>query len=58
MYLIKAEAHAQLNEYSNAQQTLDTIIQRAHSDNIISTIETGQALLDKILLERKKSPLP
>lgn len=53
-YLIKAEAHAQLNETLEAQQALDTIIQRA--DPTVTTLsdEVGQELLDKILLERRK----
>lgn len=54
VYLIKAEAHAQLNENLEAQQTLDVIIQRADSEILPASTETGQALLDKILLERRK----
>lgn len=54
MYLIKAEAHAQLNEVTDAQQTLDIIIQRADSESIEPTTETGEVLLNKILLERRK----
>ncbi|WP_062058087.1 RagB/SusD family nutrient uptake outer membrane protein [Aquimarina longa] len=54
MYLIKAEAHAQLNETVDAQQALDVIIQRADSNTIPPSTETGQALLDKILVERRK----
>lgn len=59
MYLIKAEAHAQLNEDSDAQQALDIIIHRALEapvppDTLPVSTETGQALLDKILLERRK----
>ncbi len=59
IYLIKAEAHAQLNEVVQAQQTLDIIIQRALEvptlpDMLPVTTETGQALLDKIILERRK----
>ncbi len=53
IYLIKAEAHAQLDEDTQARQTLDAIIQRADPNAIIST-ETGQALIDKIILERRK----
>ncbi|MBQ0733267.1 RagB/SusD family nutrient uptake outer membrane protein [Aquimarina celericrescens] len=53
LYLIKAEAHAQLNEDLLAQQALDLIIQRADPSAITST-ETGQALIDKIILERRK----
>lgn len=53
MYLIKAEAHAQLNEDIDAQQALDAIIQRADPLAVAST-ETGQALIDKIILERRK----
>lgn len=54
MYLIKAEAHAQLNEITEAQQTLDVITQRADSKTIEPSTETGQILLNKILLERRK----
>ncbi len=53
MYLIKAEAHAQLTEDTAAQETLDMIIQRADPSALEST-ETGQALIDKIILERRK----
>lgn len=52
-FLIKAEAHAQLNETEEAQNTLDQIIQRADPMASSST-ETGQALIDKIILERRK----
>lgn len=54
MFLIKAEAHAQLGETPEAQQTLDSIIQRADPSVTTSTNEEGQELLDKILLERRK----
>ncbi|WP_103068328.1 RagB/SusD family nutrient uptake outer membrane protein [Aquimarina sediminis] len=54
MYLIKAEAHAQLNENLEAQQALDIIIQRAHAEDMAPSTETGKALLEKILLERRK----
>ncbi len=53
MYLIKAEAHAQLNEDLQAQQALDAIRNRAEPTAASST-ETGQALIDKIILERRK----
>ncbi len=53
MYLIKAEAHAQLTEDIQAQEALDAIIQRADPSAAAST-ETGQALIDKIVLERRK----
>ncbi len=53
MYLIKAEAHAQLGENTDAQMALDAIIQRADPMAGTST-ETGQDLIDKILLERRK----
>ncbi len=53
MYLIKAEAHAQLTQEVEARNALDLIIQRA--DPMASpSAETGEALLDKILLERRK----
>ena len=54
MYLIKAEAHAQLSEYTEAQQALDMIIQRADPSVVIPSTETGQDLINKILLERRK----
>ncbi|GGX03391.1 RagB/SusD family nutrient uptake outer membrane protein [Aquimarina muelleri] len=54
IYLIKAEAHAHLNEVTEAQQTLDIIIQRADSKPVEATTEIGQILLNKILLERRK----
>ncbi|MDY8135803.1 RagB/SusD family nutrient uptake outer membrane protein [Aquimarina sp. 2201CG5-10] len=53
MYLIKAEAHAQLSEELESRLTLDIIIQRADPAASPSA-ETGQALLDKIILERRK----
>lgn len=53
MYLIKAEAHARLNEFIDAQSALDAIIQRADEFAPASS-ETGSALIDKILLERRK----
>ncbi|WP_438423474.1 RagB/SusD family nutrient uptake outer membrane protein [Aquimarina macrocephali] len=53
IYLIKAEAHAQLNENIDAQQALDAIIQRADPTAAVST-ETGQVLIDKVILERRK----
>ncbi len=53
MYLIKAEAHAQLTEDIQAQEALDAIRQRAEPTAASST-ETGQVLIDKIILERRK----
>ncbi len=53
MYLIKAEAHAQLTEDIQAQEALDAIIQRA-DPTVGNSTETGQALVDKIILERRK----
>lgn len=53
MYLINAEAHAQLGETAEAQQNLDAIIQRA-DPTAPASVEAGDALLDKILLERRK----
>ncbi|GAA4271679.1 RagB/SusD family nutrient uptake outer membrane protein [Aquimarina gracilis] len=53
MYLIKAEAHAQLTEDVQAQDALDAIRLRADPGATAST-ETGQALIDKIILERRK----
>ncbi|WP_299435993.1 RagB/SusD family nutrient uptake outer membrane protein [uncultured Aquimarina sp.] len=53
MYLIKAEAHAQLTEEIESREALDLIIQRA--DPMASpSAESGQALLDKVILERRK----
>lgn len=54
MYLIKAEAHAQLSETPEAQGALDAIIQRADPSVTTLSDEVGQELLDKILLERRK----
>ncbi|WP_422107396.1 RagB/SusD family nutrient uptake outer membrane protein [Winogradskyella sp.] len=52
-YLIKAEAHARLNENTDAQMALDAIRLRADLNAVPST-EIGGALIDKILVERRK----
>ncbi len=54
MYLIKAEANANITgQEANAQSALFTIMQRADLNAIMPT-ETGQALKDRVLLERRK----
>ncbi len=54
MFLIKAEAHArQSGQEMMAQTALDAIRLRANP-NAQPTTETGQALIDKIILERRK----
>ncbi|WP_194850229.1 RagB/SusD family nutrient uptake outer membrane protein [Nonlabens antarcticus] len=54
MFLIKAEAHArQPGQETMAQGALDAIITRADGSAAPST-ETGQALINKIILERRK----
>ncbi len=53
MYLIEAEAEANLSNYSAAQAALLVIKQRADS-SVLSVTETGQDLLDEIYLERRK----
>ncbi|WP_167606382.1 RagB/SusD family nutrient uptake outer membrane protein [Maribellus sediminis] len=53
MYLIEAECEANLNNYAEAQDALYTIQKRANPIARKST-STGQALIDEILLERRK----
>ncbi|SEB74864.1 Starch-binding associating with outer membrane [Tenacibaculum sp. MAR_2009_124] len=54
MYLIKAEANANITgKEIDAQSALFTIMQRADVNAVMPT-ETGQALKDRILLERRK----
>ncbi|MCY1719939.1 RagB/SusD family nutrient uptake outer membrane protein [Prolixibacteraceae bacterium Z1-6] len=53
MYLIEAECEAHLGNYDNAQDALFAIQERANPIARKST-STGQALIDEILLERRK----
>lgn len=53
VYLIKAEAHARLNETGEAQDALDAIRQRANPQ-AAATTATGDALIQTILEERRK----
>ena len=53
MYLIQAECEAELGNYSDAQQALFTIQKRANPSAQKSN-SVGQALIDEILLERRK----
>lgn len=52
-YLIRAEAYAKNNEFDKAQADLETIMKRANPTTEDVT-ETGQALIDKIIEERRK----
>lgn len=53
MYLIKAEAQARLKKTTEAQNTLNKIVQIR--DAVASKITlTGQELIDRVLLERRK----
>lgn len=52
-YLIRAEAYAKTNQDDLAQQDLQEVVERA--DPAAATImETGDALINRILLERRK----
>lgn len=53
IYLIKAEAHARLNENAEALETLNLVvtIRDIDADEVLLG---GQALIDRILLERRK----
>lgn len=53
MYLIEAEAEANLGNYSAARTALLTIKQRS-DDLVTDIIATGQELLEEIYLERRK----
>lgn len=53
MYLIEAEAQAELGNNSEAQELLYAIQKRANSGAIKSS-NSGQVLIDEILLERRK----
>ena len=53
IYLIKAEAHARMNQTADAQNILNEIVQIR--DEIAPAVtEVGQALIDRIILERRK----
>jgi hypothetical protein len=53
MLLIEAECEAELQNYSEAQDAL-YLIQRRANPGVTKSTETGQALIDQILLERRK----
>lgn len=53
MYLIRAEARAELGKTSGAQDDLNKIIQRADPGAAAVTL-TGDALVERIILERRK----
>lgn len=53
MYLIEAEAEAQLGNYHDARDLLYTIQRRSH-DGVIKSTSSGQALINEILFERRK----
>lgn len=53
LYLIKAEAHARLNETGEAQDALDEVRQRANP-TAAETTATGDELIEAILEERRK----
>lgn len=52
-YLIRAEAYVNVNEEELAQEDILTIAQRANP-SVTEITETGAALIDRILLERRK----
>lgn len=52
-YLIRAESYAKTNQENLAQQDLLKVMHRAHADGV-SVAEVGDALMDRILLERRK----
>ncbi len=53
MILIEAEANAELNNYPEAQDLLFLVQERA-DENAVESTNTGQNLIDEILLERRK----
>ncbi|MCX2743830.1 RagB/SusD family nutrient uptake outer membrane protein [Mangrovivirga sp. M17] len=53
MILIEAEAEAELGNYTNSQNLLYRIQSRANP-GVIKSTATGQALIDEVLLERRK----
>ncbi|HEY5408387.1 MAG TPA: RagB/SusD family nutrient uptake outer membrane protein [Ginsengibacter sp.] len=54
VYLNRAEARAHLGEDEGAIEDLTTIAKRADPSVIIDSTLSGQALIDRILLERRK----
>ncbi len=53
IYLIKAEAHARMNQATDAQNALNEVVEiRDEASGGVTA--TGQALIDRILLERRK----
>lgn len=54
VYLNRAEARAHLGEDSKAMDDLDTIAERSDPDVSIDQSLSGQSLIDRILLERRK----
>ncbi|MFT4031253.1 MAG: RagB/SusD family nutrient uptake outer membrane protein [Siphonobacter sp.] len=54
MYLIRAEAAAELGNLTQALADLNTIQQRADSTAVALSISDSQQLIDRILLERRK----
>ena len=53
MYLIEAECEAELGNWSKAQDALYVVQNRAHP-GVEKSTNTGQALIDEVLLERRK----
>ncbi len=53
MYLIEAECEAELGNWKNAQDALYMVQNRAHP-GVEKSTNTGQELIDEILLERRK----
>ncbi|MTI30698.1 RagB/SusD family nutrient uptake outer membrane protein [Cytophagales bacterium RKSG123] len=52
MYLIEAEAKGRLDDFAGAQEVL-TELALARDDNYVPSGNTGQALIDEILLQRR-----
>lgn len=53
VYLIKAEAHARMNQPIDAQNALNEVVETRDGD-ASGVTATGQALIDRIILERRK----
>jgi hypothetical protein len=53
MYLIEAEADARMSHYTDAQ-TLLFDVQQARDPNAVASGNTGQALIDEIITEKRK----
>ncbi|MBP2833547.1 RagB/SusD family nutrient uptake outer membrane protein [Aquimarina sp. U1-2] len=53
VYLLKAESHARLGEDTQAQDALNEVIQ-ARDENAAPITDTGNTLINRILLERRK----